>query len=436
VPAGNPSGLRSAARQFRDVGAGLSDSADELQGMPTMLGSWQGPASANYASSCLSVSDAARRAGQGWQARAVAIEAYADELEEARSDAREAIADAREAKRRIDRAKVELADARRRLSEALSQARQASQQIAASAGSGTPDVGAEAALRQAEKAADEAEQDIRHWSSELDDAQEAFERAVRRGNRAERRADLAARKANGALREVDASMPQWVPSPIPALTPSSGDAPDPDEEGFWDKGLPGALKDTGNFAGDVGYGLGQGGEELFNAATHPGQTVEGLAHSVTHPGDTLDALLHSCDGMSAGDCIGYLGSAAVGTKGATKAVSTARKGTPREPGGGKDRDASPADDAARADANAYLAEKLGEGAGMAGLPMGGEIGKIAGLLSRPEQRLAWQVEAMKLEAKTKKGAAILLTAAELSRSRRRGLSEEQIEAILRASGAR
>lgn len=330
VPAGSPAGLRDAARQFSAVSDGLRESADELGGMPTSLGSWQGPASANYAGSCLTASQAARRSAQGWQARSGAIEAYAEELEDARRDAREAIVDAKEAKRRMNKAKIELGQARRRLSDAVGRIGQAQQQIAASAGSAKPDLAAEAALRQAERDADKAEQDIRHWRREYEDAEGEFERAVRRGSRAEQRAETAAGAARSALRGVDQAEPYWVPASVPALKPLSGLAPDPPDvdEGFCDGGLGGVICDGGDFVGDVGYGLGKGGEELFTAATHPGDTAEALWYSGTHPAATLDALANSCDGMSAGDCIGYVGAAAVGTKGAGKLATTARRGKP------------------------------------------------------------------------------------------------------------
>jgi len=201
-------------------------------------------------------------------------------------------------------------------------------QIAASAGSATPDPAAEQALRQAEDDADEAEQDIRHWQREYEDAEGEFERAVRRGGRAEERAEAAAGSARSALGGVDQAAPYWVPPSVPALKPLSGFAPDPPDvdEGFCDGGLGGVICDGGDFVGDVGYGLGQGGEELFTAATHPGDTAEGLWYSTTHPGATLDALANSCDGMSPGDCIGYIGAAAVGTKGVGKVATTARRG--------------------------------------------------------------------------------------------------------------
>lgn len=450
VPPGSPGALRGAARQFVAVSDGLRESADDLRGMPTTLGSWQGPASANYAASCLTVSEAATRTAQGWRTRATAVEMYADELEEARRDAQEAITDAKVAKRRINEAKVELAQARRRLGDAVNRIGQAQRQILASAGAATPDLGAEEALRQAEDDRDKAEQDIRHWRTEYEDAEDDLERAVRRGDRAEQRAKTAAATARGAIRGVDQAAPYWMPPSVPALKPVSGFAPDPPDvdEGFCDGGLGGLICDGGDFVGDVGYGLGKAGEEGFTAVTHPGDTAEGLWYSTTHPLATLDALSKSCDGMSPGDCIGYLGGAAIGAKGVTKAVSTANR---RRPGGDSsgsdsgdtedDSSESGSSDADRADARAGTIEKFGEAAGMAGLPMGGELGKIGGLLSRPEQRVAWQLEARRLELvarrlelNSKKGVATLLTTGELYRGVRKGLSDEQIEALGKVAG--
>jgi len=79
----------------------LHESAGEVEGMPSMLGSWQGPASGNYAASCLSQSAALGRIADGRTRAAVAINRFADDLERAREDARAAIEDARDAKRRI-----------------------------------------------------------------------------------------------------------------------------------------------------------------------------------------------------------------------------------------------------------------------------------------------------------------------------------------------
>lgn len=66
IPAGEPTGLRDSARSMRAAAAGLRDETGELEGMPTTLGSWQGPASGSYAVACLSQSEALGRIAEGW----------------------------------------------------------------------------------------------------------------------------------------------------------------------------------------------------------------------------------------------------------------------------------------------------------------------------------------------------------------------------------
>ena len=225
VPEGDPGALRDSAGRMRQVSGGLRESASELEGMPSVLGSWQGPASAAYAGSCLSRSEVALRAAEGWSSSAGAVEAFADELKEARREAREAIVEAREAKRRIERAEAKIEAARGRLEDALSRAGAATRQLSVSGAAGTPDPSAERALRQAEADADAAEEEIRHWRKERDDAERELERAQRRGERAERQAEQAAYRARSALGSISDAMPQWVPPSAPALVPPEQLAP-------------------------------------------------------------------------------------------------------------------------------------------------------------------------------------------------------------------
>lgn len=144
----------------------------------------------------------------------------------------------------------------------------------------------------------------------------------------------------------------------PASPPPAPEEPEPEEEedtdeGFCDGGLGGALCDTkdavgdaagdgAHFVGDVGKGVGKGGEEVFDAVTHPGDTISGLAHSVTHPKDTFNAILGSCDDLSTGECLGYGLSSVVGTKGLGKAASVSGKAGKGNKGGKPD--SSDADD--------------------------------------------------------------------------------------------
>lgn len=154
VPDGDPDGLRDAARGMGVAASALHESAREVEGMPSMLGSWQGPASANYAASCLSQSAALVRIAQGRTRAAVAVDAFVDDLERARKQARAAIVDARDADRRIKHAQKQLTAARGRFDDADGRATGARTQLSASGAGGVPRPDVQDALHKAEGEAD------------------------------------------------------------------------------------------------------------------------------------------------------------------------------------------------------------------------------------------------------------------------------------------
>jgi len=89
------------------------------------------------------------------------------------------------------------------------------------------------------------------------------------------------------------------------------------------------------------------------------------------------------------------------------------------------------DDAARASNKARTIEKAGEGAGLAGVPTGGELGKIVAHLSLyPALRLAVQAEVRHYRAQI----AAAVAAGTLSRAVRKGLTDEAIARLKGLSG--
>lgn len=103
-----------------------------------MLGSWQGPASATYAGTCLSQSEAVSRAADGWILAAGVLGVFATELEDAREDARAAIREAEDTTARMKKAQTEIDGARDRLGEADLRAGAAALELSVGALAGAP----------------------------------------------------------------------------------------------------------------------------------------------------------------------------------------------------------------------------------------------------------------------------------------------------------
>ena len=104
VPEGEAGELRSAAKALSGLSHDLESAARTLDGQPTMLGGWAGPASVAYAGACLVSSDGVRASATAAHAAAGALRRFGEGLQDAQRDARHAIAQARAAQHRIDRA--------------------------------------------------------------------------------------------------------------------------------------------------------------------------------------------------------------------------------------------------------------------------------------------------------------------------------------------
>src|SRR4051794_29758690 len=104
VPDGDPGALESAASRFAGLSGALHDVSAQLNAMPGIASSWQGPASVAYGGVCLSQAGAARVASETLATAATATKLYAHDLHDLRHQAHVAIADARDAKKRMDRA--------------------------------------------------------------------------------------------------------------------------------------------------------------------------------------------------------------------------------------------------------------------------------------------------------------------------------------------
>ena len=242
MPEGDPDGLRDAARRWGAAGNALLACAGDLRAMPAMLGSWQGPASASYAGSCLSQGEALTAQGEGWIRAGGAALVFATELEDAQTEARAAIAQAKEAKGRLKKARTELAAAKERLDGADQRAAGATDPVSHSA---------------AQRDADEAAGDIRYWQGEEADAKSDLKRARLRGERAERKAREAARTAATVFAGVQADMPTLMAAPPPPATGGGGQ-----EDRPWWKDAPGWIADrvqgVGKGALEGFEGMGEG----------------------------------------------------------------------------------------------------------------------------------------------------------------------------------
>lgn len=352
VPEGDPDGLRDAAQRMGAVGGALRASASELRGMPTMLGSWQGPASANYAGTCLSQSEAVTRQGDGWIMAAGATAVFASELEEARGDARRAIRDAEEATDRKKKAQTELEAAEAREKDANGRIAGALVELALEGLTGGVVAAAQDELRRARRDAEEAEDDIRHWRRERERAEEELERAQRRGKEAETRAHDAAQSAQTVFASIQAGMPRLVlPGPPPAAKPEPKDKPWYEDAADWTKG---AADDAAGWtadraaglargAGEGFQGLGEGGLMLYRLSAINGvidpesyreeheQLGEAARFAWSNPGEFGKALVNWED-LAAGRYDEWIGNlapdavAALVTGGAAPAVSRSLKG--------------------------------------------------------------------------------------------------------------
>ncbi len=157
VPEGEAGELRSAAKALSGLSHDLESAARALDGQPTMLGGWVGPASVAYAGACLVSSGGVRASATAAHAAAGALRRFGEGLQDAQRDARHAIAQARDAQHRIDRAQHAIVDARARAAAAAARDSAAASKIALTSVVGVPppDAVAEQARARSDAAAAE-----------------------------------------------------------------------------------------------------------------------------------------------------------------------------------------------------------------------------------------------------------------------------------------
>lgn len=230
VPEGQPSALLEAADSFGNVADALSGAAGEVRGMPSTMTAWSGPASVNFAGTCLTNGSACDTAVQSLGHAEHAARTYAAKLKSARERARHAIADARDAQHRIDQAERDIAAAVQRRTAAEGAAAAAARDVALAAGTGVPNPGAETARSQAESEAGAAADDEAAARRRLADAQHDLEAAQRRGHEAMDDARDAGRAAAGAFAAAAGVSPAYAAvGATPVAARGNGGAP-----GFWD----------------------------------------------------------------------------------------------------------------------------------------------------------------------------------------------------------
>jgi len=359
VPKGDPGAMEGVARRLGSLAGQLRESSAELRGMPTLVGSWQGPASASYGGQCLTQSAALSRKADNYVVAAGAAQVFATELGDAREKARAAIADAREAKKRMQHAETELKAAKRRLADANQRIASAQFDLALGAAATDPfaTTGAHDALRRAQQDADEAERDLRHWRREYQHAQDDLEQAQRRGNRAQTDAEDAAFTARAVFESIGGQMPALVLPAPPVRHHAKPDKPWWEDAFDWGRDQAGrgydrlarraAANPNSPEALDKGFldglaGMGQGAAALYRASQLNPNSAQrdrardemgkGLKHAWENPGQfgksliDWDDLSHGRANEAIGELLpGILGGIATGGSGT--AASRGLKGT-------------------------------------------------------------------------------------------------------------
>ena len=198
VPEGEAGELRSAAKALSGLSHDLESAARDLDGQPTMLGGWAGPASVGIRQGVPRLQrrrPRQRDRGARRQRRAAPLRRG---TADAQRDARNAIAQARSAQHRIDRAQHAIVDARARAAAAAARDSAAASKIALTSVVGVPppDTVAEQARARSDAAA--AEFDGAGAQRELEEAERPRPREGR-GQRAMEHAHAVARAAAAAF---------------------------------------------------------------------------------------------------------------------------------------------------------------------------------------------------------------------------------------------
>jgi hypothetical protein len=350
VPEGEPGGLRAAAAEYSAAAAAVDGSAAGISALPGEIGSWQGPASARFASACQEHAAAARAGVSALTTAGQVAARYAEALDTAQRAARRAIDEARDAARRIRDLERAIEQAEAREAEANDRAAAAAASLDVSAATGVPDVAAEADMTAARSAAAEAVADQEALRRRLEEAREDLRRAQQDGRQAEedaQQAGQAAASGFGALGEsvsfvgtpADAAAAHvgagGVPPMYPPTRPTAGPMSDAASgDGYRTHGDPlrfhrafqqqeaarraaeeRAKEDDGSF------GLGD--------MVHGGLDVVGLVPVLGEPADLLNAGLYAAEGdhvnagLSAAGALPFVGTVATGAKWSKRALDGA-----------------------------------------------------------------------------------------------------------------
>jgi hypothetical protein len=214
VPLGNPDALYSAGSQLTGVSSQLQESASQVAGMPSLMGSWAGPGSSSFASLTGDEALSLQAASRSVLMAGISIRISAEELEHAQQRAQKAIARARRAREEINDAKEAIReavdaqhDARGRMQLAAAAREAAEFQMLASAvdalvGNGTAAAAAQAAddaYRAAERDLLEAERREARARDRLQQAEEDLKEARKDGHEAADDAELVALGMQGTL---------------------------------------------------------------------------------------------------------------------------------------------------------------------------------------------------------------------------------------------
>jgi hypothetical protein len=255
VPEGNPGGLRAAGSHLHGICSSLGGIADQLRGMPSALGTWQGPASVNYAGTCMTVGGMAGVGVEALHTAATLAHSYAGELENAQREARAAIAQAKDATRRIKAAQAEISAAQTRQADATARAGAAETQILITGAVGTPSPAAQTEKTNADADAANAAADEARARRQLAEAEHDLQAAIKRGHTAAHDIQESRQAVAGAFAMVAGSAPVPIPVMGPA-SPSRGDGGSPS----W---LP--WFEAGHKAADAGVEVADHGAEYLGA---------------------------------------------------------------------------------------------------------------------------------------------------------------------------
>jgi hypothetical protein len=286
VPEGEPGELRSAAHAFEGAADALNATGAQLEGMPGMLTSWQGPASVIYADSCITNGAAAQNAVWACQIAAQAVLGYALALHDAKHEAREAIRDARDATRRIKDAEDRIETAQAQIAEATFSLDAAETDILVTGATGAPSPDALARRDSAIATIDGAAADERAARRDLEQARDDLERAKRRGERAEQDAKDAARTAAGAVSVAGGLAPAPMPPPPPPAAPKEEEKDKP-----WYQDVGDAVGDAASWTGGQVVGVGKGFGEGVVGIGEGAWLLYRLSpnNAITRPGDFKNA---------------------------------------------------------------------------------------------------------------------------------------------------